>query len=191
LKRSELLVALLLLVAPNAVTAGEDAAPGTIILGQDRIIGSGLRLCACQDYFYVEARVPEQDAVGVRFELSWDPSIGQPASAELWGPDFVDVSSSGDNVWDIQFNRCIDANSYVRLLFVYPLSTIHLNGVCTAGREVPFPMWSLCSGDSLAGPLYQWSEDWPYFDKEGCFSNIYWGPIEDEYMTWSVLRSRY
>jgi hypothetical protein len=148
-------------------------------------------VCACRDVYalYLEARVPEGGAEGVRFEISWAGNTVDPVSAELVNPNFVDVSSPGDNVWDIHFDHCLEPNSYVRLLSLGELpSTAY--GACTTGAAVPVPVWALCSGETQVGPLYHYGEPWPYFE-DGCFYDDFRGPIPNRQESWSALRSRY
>lgn len=182
-----------LLTLPHSRAAAQDAEPGALYIATPSplITGGSMIVCACRDVYelYLEARVPEAGAEGVRFEISWDGFSTDPVSAELVDPDFVDVSSPGDNVWDIHFDHCLEPNSYVRLLALGELpSTVF--GACTTGSEVPVPVWTLCSGETQAGPLYHYAAHWSYFE-DGCFYDDFHGPISNRQESWSVLRSRY
>lgn len=111
-------------------------------------------------YAYVFATSPLEPVKAVRFQITWPGGVDHDQGSVI-EQGAVDVSEPGDDVWKIQFEQCLDHPTTLWLV-VYGGVDFHgsRGWMCAYGDEVPKPVWTLCSGGTIEGELFDVGPDW-------------------------------
>lgn len=186
-----LLLLLLLSLAPS--TNAQDV-PGNVYLGTPSILlASYVDVCLPPEWgpVTVYATEPLEPVKSVRFQVTWPAGVDHdPGSVPTW-QGAVDVSAPGDDVWEIEFQECLDSPG--RTLYLVSYGGVDYHGqtgwMCPFGDQVPRPVWTLCSGETIEAPLFDVGPDWV----DGCtpYGSYDCWVIPTPSQSWGMLKSSY
>ena len=174
------------------LTSNAQDVPGNVYLGVPSVLlTSYVVVCLPPDGgVFAFATAPLEPVKSVRFQITWPAGVGHDQGSVIW-PGAVDVSNTGDDIWEIEFDGCFDTPGATLELVGYGGVNFHggQGWMCAYGNQVPKPVWTLCSGETIEGELFDVGLDWV----DGCspYGSYYCSVIPAPPESWGTLKSSY